>query len=759
MADALAAVSLRVIGRVQGVGFRPFIYRIAHQYGVAGWVRNAAGRVEIVAQAPETALTAFIDAITTQAPPLARPTVAGRETIDVEIGLSGFVIHHSAEGDPAEAGIPPDQFCCDDCLAEMRDPNQRRFRYPFINCTQCGPRYTIIDHLPYDRPHTSMAAFPLCDDCRAEYENPLDRRFHAQPLACPTCGPQLTFMQDGVRLNGNETGLRAAVAALRDGRIVAVKGIGGYHLICDAANAGAVARLRDLKPRPHKPLAVMPPLRGADGLAAARALAELTPVHAEALRDPLRPVVLCPKRADAPLCEGIAQGLGEVGLMLPYSPLHHLLTQDFGAALVCTSANISGEPVLTDNAEVETRLAHVAQAYLHHNRPIRRPADDGVFRIIDGAPRPLRLGRGCAPLELRLTQPVARPLLAVGGQMKNALALAWGERLILSPHIGDPGTQRGMRTFETTAAQLQQLYGVRAEAIAHDAHPDYSVTQWARAQDLPLIPVYHHEAHAAAMAGELAAEYDGDWLIFAWDGVGLGRDGTLWGGEALLGRPGAWKRVGSWRPFALPGGDAAARQPWRSAAALCWSLQQPFATPGLSREALQLLKQAWERGINAPVTSAVGRLFDAASALCGVCLEASFEGQGPMMLEAVCDAASAPLDLPLARNAEGVWVSDWAPLVAAMADADHAIAARSGLFHATLIAALLAQAQAVAADHPGALRVGLGGGVFQNRMLCEGALTALRGAGFDAHVGREIPMNDAGLAAGQIFEALASPRL
>lgn len=734
-------------GRVQGVGFRPFVYRLAHHCGLCGWVRNRSGQVEIFAQGDSASLERFGRRLLSDAPPLAQPRILSCEHTSAQ-ALEQFSILPSAECAPTHVHLAPDYFICADCLAELHDPNDRRYRYPFINCTQCGPRYTVIRRLPYDRSNTTLAEFALCAPCRAEYQNPLDRRFHAEPLACPACGPQLSFKAAADETVTGAAALASCIAALRDGEIVAVKGVGGYHLMCDARNDAAVLRLRATKPRPHKPLAVMFPLHGADGLDAVREAAQIGAAAAQLLRDPMRPIVLVTQRSSANLSAHIAPGLDEIGALLPYSPLHHLLLEDFGTALVATSANVGGEPVLIANDDAQTRLAHVADAFLHHNRPIQRPADDAVFRVIAGQPRPLRLGRGCAPLELELPFELSRPVLATGGHIKNTVALAWRNRAVISPHIGDLATPRGLEVFEQVIEDLQTLYGVRAEKILCDAHPDYAGTRWARRRGLPLTQVWHHHAHASGVAGEFPAIKN--WLVFTWDGVGLGEDGTLWGGEALLGGAGRWRRAASLRPFHLPGGERSAREPWRSALALCWESNHAWRN-GPARDTA-LLRHAWQRRINAPQTSAVGRLFDAAAALLGLLENASFEGQGPMMLEAISGAGASPAALPLQRNAQGLWHTDWSPLVPLLLDGHIPVAERASIFHASLAHALLQQAR-VLRDECGVNDVGLSGGVFQNRILTEHALRLLQDDGFAVHLPQRVPCNDGGLSYGQIIEA------
>ena len=742
--DGVQARRWMMGGRVQGVGYRAFVFNLARRFGLSGCVQNLGGEVRVEAQGAPDALDAFGAALVAEAPPLARPHVAACVPLAPH-AWQGFAILESASGEVPRIHVPPDSFLCEDCRRELLDPADRRHRYPFINCTQCGPRYTLITAMPYDRPNTTMREFALCPACRAEYQNPGDRRFHAQPLACPACGPQLSLAAAGASLAG-EQALQACIARLRAGETVAVKGVGGYHLMCDAANASAIERLRRDKRRPHKPLAVMFPWQGADGLARVRTELALDAATEAALTDPARPIVLLPKQPGCTLPDAIAPGLREIGAMLPYSPLHHLLLADFGAPLVATSGNISGEPVLTENAEAEARLAQVAQAFLHHNRPIARPADDPVLRIIAGAPRLLRAGRGIAPLEFDMPFELAQPVLAVGGHMKNAVAIAWKNRAVLSPHIGELGTPRGAATFERVAADLQRLYGITAERLACDAHPDYYSSRWAARQGLPLARVQHHRAHASALAMEHGP--DQTWLIFTWDGVGLGDDGTLWGGEAFLGQPGAWRRVASFKPFRLPGGERAAREPWRAAAAVCWEAGMDWR---LDRPEVAPLKAAWERGMNAPATSAAGRLFDAAASLLGLCERASFEGQGPMLLEAAAAGPAEPLALPLQKDAAGLLRADWTPLLHGLRDDRAPVAQRAMQFHASLAACVADVARRVR-DRMPVDRVGLTGGVFQNKLLTELAVRQLDAAGFESALARRVPCNDGGLAMGQIAE-------
>ncbi len=744
--------TIRIVlsGHVQGVGFRPFVYRLAKTHRLTGQVQNRLGEVVIIACGSTAALRNFQHDLISRAPPLSSPRIDNVQPVSSRHIDSFDIIASSAQAH-ARIFVPPDYFMCDDCRRELHDPADRRYRYPFINCTQCGPRYTLIQKLPYDRPNTSMACFPLCEDCTAEYLDPTDRRFHAEPVACAACGPQLSFSgADQERMIEKGAALNAALASLRNGQIIAVKGIGGYHLMCDAHDAHAVKTLRQRKQRPSKPLAVMFPVSGRDGLDVVRRCADLTAAEAELLGSPVRPIVLANKSSDCDLAENVAPGLRELGVFLPYSPLHQLLLQGFAAPLVASSGNISGEPVLTDNEEATRRLANVADAFLHHNRPIVRPADDPVYREISGAMRPLRVGRGCAPVELRLPWPQLQPVLAVGGHMKATVALSWENRVVVSPHIGEMDSPRSLAVFERVAADLQSLYGVQAERIVCDAHSGYTTHRWAKTQKLlPVETVWHHRAHASALAAELSVP--GAWLVFTWDGVGFGEDGTLWGGEAFLGQPGAWRRVCSMRPFRLPGGEQAGREPWRSAAALHWECGRTWPD---CPDPDGLAENAGLRKLNCPETSAAGRLFDAAAALISGMSHVSYEAQGPMCLESLCQSRGEQLKLPLNKHKDGVHRTDWEPLLSMMSDARRNAAWRAEAFHSSMALAVLEQARRIRQEAR-IDQVGLCGGVFQNRILTEQVVTLLQADKFQVYLSNKLPCNDAALSFGQAAELAA----
>jgi hydrogenase maturation protein HypF len=748
--DAPKSVRITLAGHVQGVGFRPFVYRLATENGITGQVQNRLGEVAVIASGPAEALRRFKADLIAKAPPLSQPSITRTESLEARHDKD-FRIAVSSSNADARIFVPPDYFMCEDCRHELQDPGDRRYGYPFINCTQCGPRYTLIQALPYDRANTSMAVFTLCDDCEHEYLDPFDRRFHAEPVACPNCGPQLSFEKPGTDESAKAgDALDAAIRELQSGNVVGVKGIGGYHLLCDANNFTAVERLRQRKQRPDKPLAVMFPLAGSDGLDAVRRYAHLQDCESEQLASPVRPIVLVTRRADCTLASNVAPQLSEIGAFLPYSPLHQLLLESFSGPVVATSGNISGEPVLTDNAEASRRLVNVADAFLHHDRPIVRPADDPVFRRIDDRMRPLRMGRGCAPCELDLSWSQAKPLLAVGGQMKGSLALSWDNRSVVSPHIGEMDSPRSLAVFEQVADDLQKLYGVEAEQIVCDAHPGYTTHQWARRQkSLPVQTVWHHEAHASAVAAEYALP--GQWLIFAWDGVGFGEDGSLWGGEALLGNAGHWQRVCSLRPFRLPGGERAGREPWRSAAALHWECDRQWLD---CPDENGLAETAWRQQLNSPVTSAAGRLFDAAAALiCGL-NQTSFEAQGPMQLESLARSPARPIYLSLTRGKNGVLCSDWEPLLDVIADQGRDPRERAAIFHASLAQIIVQQACRIQYEHD-IDQVGLCGGVFQNRVLTELAVESLERRGFRVCLPERLPCNDAALCYGQAAHVAA----
>ncbi|MGV6827747.1 MAG: carbamoyltransferase HypF [bacterium] len=731
-------------GQVQGVGFRPFVYRLAHALSLSGSVRNLKGQVEVVATGTGPALQQFEHQLIQDAPAIAIPVIESR-TKSMSVAVDSFQILDSDASEDARIQVPVDYFICEDCLAEMQDRNDRRYRYPFTNCTQCGPRYTLIKSLPYDRTNTSMADFPLCAECAQEYQDPLNRRFHAEPIACPVCGPSLWFSDDNGETTGNEEALAAAITRLQAGAILAVRGIGGYHLMCDAGNHEAVARLRVRKQRPDKPLAVMLPQDQDDPLVWVHKVTIPGMQALQRLQQPDRPIVLCKKRANDLIADNVAPGLNELGVMLPYSPLHQLLLTELGRPLVATSGNLSGEPVMTEAPEAERRLAPLCDGFLHHNRDIVRPADDSVLRDTTAGLRCIRVGRGMSPMEFSLPVRLKHPVLALGGHLKNTVTLAWENRAVMSAHIGDMGSVRSLKILETLIEDLQSLYEVNAHYLLVDHHPDYATHRWAADQSISSHSLWHHHCHASALAAEHSL--DDCLLALTWDGVGYGRDGTLWGGEGFVGSPGHWNHFSSFDQFRLPGADKAGREPWRSAAALCWKQDIEYQTPVDS----SLLKVAWQQRLNAPKSSAVGRIFDGVAALTGVCEMASYEGQGPMMLEAIATDSADFTNMPFQKDKQGVLRAQWSALVARMGDIKVPAEVRAGEFHESLSQHVLDIARQARQQHH-VRQVGLCGGVFQNARLLTRSIELLEADGFEPLTGMRVPVNDGGLSLGQVLE-------
>jgi len=761
---------IRVRGQVQGVGFRPFVYRLARESGLAGWVRNDGEGVEIEVQGTGEAIEEMVRRLGSDAPTLARVDSVERQPRPVERHARGFEIRASAGG-PAATGITPDTAVCPDCLAELFDPGNRRYRYPFINCTQCGPRYTLTARLPYDRPHTSMAVFRQCPPCQSEYDHPENRRFHAQPNACPDCGPELTLLDaSGARLADGDP-VAETLKRLRRGEIIALKGLGGFHLACDATNAGAVAALRQRKQREEKPFALM-----VAGVASLGRWVESSAPAQALLRSAERPIVLLRKRADADrMLEGVAPGLAWLGIMLPYTPLHYLLfheaagrpeglgwlAQPQDLVLVMTSANPGGEPLVTGNGEALGRLHGIADAFLTHNRDILVGCDDSVVRCVEGGmPQFIRRARGWTPRAIKLARS-GPSVLAVGGWFKNTVCVTRGDEAYVSQHVGDLDNAPTCVSLENTAAHLMDVLQVAPEVVAHDLHPDFHSTRFAcdlaRERNLPLVGVQHHHAHVAAVAAEHRLE--GPVLGLALDGVGLGADGGIWGGELLLVDGAASTRLGRLRPLALPGGDRAAREPWRMAASALHALgradeiQRRFPGPRAFA-----VRQMLESGVHAPETSSAGRLFDAAAGLLGLREHQAFEGQAPMLLEGLADAhgPADPLQHGFRLMEDGTL--DFLPLLGALAeDRDQGRAA--SVFHSTLTLGLARWVLAFS-ERDGIRRVVFGGGCFLNRVLAGALGLALAEAGLEVCQASQVPPNDGGLSLGQAWIAIHSqPRI
>lgn len=739
MPSAMERLRIRVSGCVQGVGFRPHVLRLAERLALTGFVRNDSQGVVIEVQGP--AAHRFVQALRAAPPKLARIAAMDVKAVPLRVEEATFVVARSASAGPAAASVPPDIAVCAACLAEMFTPEARRWRYPFITCTECGPRFTITRRLPYDRPQTSMAGFALCADCAREYADPRDRHCHAEPLACPACGPRL------------DTPIETILADIRAGRILALKSVGGFHLVCDARHETAVQKLRHAKERGGKPFAVM-----VANAASAAALATLSAVERAALCGPERPVVLTTARPGA-LAPALAPGLATLGLMLPSAPLHYLLFHEAAGrpagtvwlerpqdlALVMTSANPGGEPLAIEGAEAARRLAGIADRVVDHDRPIVIRADDSVVREIDGAARLLRRARGYVPVPVALPREVP-PVLAVGAAQKVAACLTRGREAWLTQHIGDLDDAATFAFLEEAIAHLRHLLGVEPVAVAHDMHPDFLSGRLAERLGLPAIAVQHHHAHAAAVLAEHG--HEGPALALVFDGYGYGTDGTAWGGELLRLTGAACTRLGHLRRLKMPGGDAAARAPWRMAAAALHALGRADEIPVRFAAFPQAKAVARLLAVPAmPETSSCGRLFDAAAALLGVAPEGGFEARAAMMLEQLADHPAVLAD-GWRLTSEGNL--DLHPLLAAITECD----ARRGanLFHGTLAAAAV-EWVAHAAETDGIATVALGGGCFANRVLAELVAEGLRAHGLTCLMARQVPCNDGGLALGQAWVA------
>jgi len=757
----LLHLHITVEGIVQGVGFRPFVHRLATELQLAGQVHNFTGGVEIDVEGPAEECRSFADRLAAEAPPVA---VIERMAVKElpPAGYADFVITPSARSDTGVIFVSPEVATCADCLRELADPGNRRYLHPFINCTNCGPRYTIIRTMPYDRPATSMADFPMCPQCAAEYADIRDRRYHAQPVACPSCGPRLWLEADGKRLEGHAA-ITHAQSLLRDGRIVAIKGLGGFHLACDATNQDAVERLRLRKHREEKPLAVMVP-----DVQTAERLTYLSDNARELMTSPQTPIVLVRKRHPEGLAEAVAPDSTDYGLMLPYTPVHHLimhtgphLKEAAFTALVMTSGNVSDEPLCIGNDEARERLGDMADAFVLHDRDILVGCDDSVVRDTAEGTVFLRRARGYVPFPVRLGEEL-RPVLALGGNMKNTVCLTTGRNAFLSQHLGDLEDAAALGYFERAAEHLMDIFQTQPEALACDLHPDYLSTRYAKRRaaelDVPLIQSQHHHAHIVACMAEnrAAAPVVG----LACDGAGLGDDGTVWGCEVLLCDYKGYERLGHLKYIPLVGGDAAVKQPYRVAMAYLYRIYGLQADELIARlyppelvAAWPVFKQMMDNDLNAPPASSAGRLFDAVASLLDVCQQATYEGQPAIMLEgAAGEAVTADTDLVCA---EGGLDMNPDPLVRAVVDARLAGEPREMIaaqFHARFVR-MLAEAAPAACKTAGLDTVALSGGTFANRLLVEGLSRSLRSAGLQVFLHKDLPPGDGCLSLGQAVVA------
>jgi hydrogenase maturation protein HypF len=768
-------VRVRVEGTVQGVGFRPFVHRLASQLALDGWVRNDERGVELEVEGPGEAVARFLAALSAEPPPLARVENVSAQPRPLE-GGPGFRIVASARRGSAAAPVAPDSATCADCLSELFDPGDRRYRYPFINCTNCGPRFTIVRGVPYDRALTTMSGFEMCAACADEYRDPDDRRFHAEANACQRCGPVARLRRregagaerGAAAAGGAEDAVAAAAELLAHGSIVAVKGIGGYHLACSARDESVVRRLRERKHREDRPFALM-----VGSVEVARELAHVGEEEARLLRGPARPIVLCVRRRDAAVAATVAPAARELGLMLPYTPLHHLLLSDFaalgGGALVMTSGNVSDEPIAYRDEEAEERLGAIADAFLAHDRPIHMRTDDSVVRVVCAGARrrtlPLRRSRGYVPGSLELPLAAPAPLLACGAELKSTFCLARGRRAWVGHHIGDLRNWETLSSFREGVAHFESVFELEPQLIAHDLHPDYLSSGYAHERDerderTRLVRVQHHHAHLAAVLAEHGSA--GPAIGAIYDGAGLGSDGTIWGGELLLGGVSGFERAGSLRAVPLPGGDRAVREPWRMACA--WALEAGAAdaerVPAALRDRVagerwRALARLARSGLEAaPPTSSAGRLFDAVAALCGVRAQVSYEGQAAIELEALADTSErGRYELPFLDGE-----LDPRPAVAAViADIDAGVgqAVVAARFHNALAHATVRACSSLAREHGISLLV-LAGGVFQNRLLLERVVGGAERAGLRVLTPELLPPGDGAISYGQAAIAAAA---
>ena len=761
---------ITVQGIVQGVGFRPFVYGLAQQHRLVGYVLNDASGVTIEVQGDSAAVERFLQTMSNTPPPLAVIEQIAWETLPSNNDTS-FKIEASQAAVEKHVFISPDVCVCPDCLREMHDPRDRRYGYPFINCTNCGPRFTIIQDVPYDRDKTTMQVFPMCSDCQAEYDDPLDRRFHAQPNACPACGPQLRLLEaQGMEVEGDA--LTQAARRLAAGDILAIKGLGGYHLACDALNAGAVTRLRQHKQREAKPFALM-----VADVKTARRLCHVDEAEASLLQSRQRPIVLLRQRVDSPVAADVAPHHHTLGLMLPYTPLHELLLAAFQqhrdpqqpVALVMTSGNVSNEPIAYQDDEAQTRLHSIAEGWLTHNRDIHIRCDDSVTRLVAGGEQIFRRSRGYVPKPIKLAKPFPQPLLACGGHLKNTFCLGQGQHAFVSHHIGDLENLETLTSFREGINHFQRIFDIQPEVIAYDLHPEYLATKYALESNIPhKIGVQHHHAHIASVMAEhgLSEPVIG----LAADGTGYGLDGAIWGGEVLIANLSDFERVAHLDYVPLPGGAQAIRQPWRMAAVYLWQafgldfleLDIPFVTQRIDDATLATrwrpLAQMIERNLNCPPTSSLGRLFDAVAALLGVRQEVVYEGQAAIELEMLAEPSEAVYPFGLIEGTPTKL--DMRPLIQAIVEdvrAGQSVPQILGRFHNS-VAELLVNRCIWLREQRNINEVALSGGVFQNQLLLEGLLARLDKVGFTVYTNRQVPPNDGGVSLGQAAVAAARVR-
>ena len=737
---------VKLVGAVQGVGFRPFVYRVAKELNLKGYVLNDPSGVEIEVEGEKENLDLFLKRLHAEKPPLARIYSQEIEFLP-PAGYQDFEIKKSLEKGEKEVVVLPDIATCEDCLRELFDPNDRRYLYPFINCTNCGPRFTIIEKLPYDRKNTTMKVFRMCKECQREYEDPLNRRFHAQPNACPLCGPWVSLYDSfGNLLAEKKEAIQILINKIKEGRIVAVKGIGGFHLVCDAANEEAVRTLRERKRRKEKPFAVM-----FRDLEQVLDYANPTELEKALLLSPERPIVLIEKKKE--LAPSVAPGLKKVGAFLPYSPLHHIILRELEFPVVATSGNLSEEPIVKDNEEALSRLSEFADYILVHNREIKRRCDDSVVKVIAGIPTPIRRSRGYAPLPVELPFKLPKKVLAVGGMLKNTFALAFDDKVFLSQHIGDVENLETLRVFEESVKDLMELYEFEPEVVVCDLHPRYETTRFAKEfskeLNVPLIQVQHHYAHILSCMAENGLKEKV--LGIAWDGTGYGTDGNLWGGEFLVADYEGFERFKHFSYIKLLGGEKAVKEPRRVALSILFelfgeeALNLDIPTTRAFKEAeLKTLYRAWEKGVNAPLSSSAGRLFDAVASLLGIRQRLSYEGQAAMMLEDLYDPSEKSC-YPFTIKREKI---DFKETFYEILKEKNPQKAASRFINT------LAQVCLEVANEAQIPTVCLSGGVMQNNPLVSRIKELLEKEGFKVYTHQKVPPNDGGIALGQVCAVL-----
>jgi len=744
---------IHINGIVQGVGFRPFIYNLALSHRLTGWVRNSASGVDIEVSGTEDDLNTFLAAISQSAPPLAIIDSIDTQEIDL-CEFDGFNIIHSKDQPTDFIPVSPDIAICKDCQTELFDPQDRRYRYPFINCTNCGPRFSITQDIPYDRPKTTMSGFPMCPDCRSEYENPLDRRFHAQPVACPACGPQVWFeTAKGERQDERGAAIQKARQLLADGKFLAIKGLGGFHLACDATNQAAVAKLRLRKRRPAKPFALM-----AYDLETIRSYIHLTPAAESLLTSPQAPILLMPAKADSDIAQAVAPGNNKLGLMLPYTPLHLLIMEPapgFPKALVMTSGNLAEEPVIHQNQVARDKLSKIADGFLMHDRPIHRRIDDSVYTMVNDQPYPIRRARGFAPNPIRLSQSMPQ-VLAAGPQMKNTFCLVRDKYAFISHYIGEMENWETYQDYRQAITDYERLFRIQPNAIGYDLHPDYAATLYAKEralqENLNQVSIQHHYAHLVACMVEHGINLEEQIAGLIFDGTGYGSDATIWGGEVLVGNGRDFVRVNYLKPVPLPGGDLAINKPARMALSTLWAYQLPWdedlaPVKALSPMEREILITQMEKAINAPLTSSMGRLFDSVSALMGVCMEISYEAQAAIELEALVDKDELGY-YPWRLDGHQIDMKD--ALAAIMDDLsmDVSQAVISARFHNTIAHLSLEIAKSIRATY-GIHKIALSGGVWQNQYLLNKTRSLLERETFQPLIHQLTPPNDECISLGQ----------